>query len=230
MSLPTGISMQDPPRSAAKTASPRRQRAPTPGGDVKRERILRVAERLFHEQGYADTTMDQIVSELGVTKPFVYYYFRNKLEIFELLAWEPTVAVFTVLDDPDDRRPAHEKVAGALEAIIRITVEFYPSAFFAFREPQVFSPKFAAATKKLANQFYDKLCAQMELARAQGTLEFGSTKVTALAACSISGYMYTWYRPDGNLPPERIVPELAQLAWRVIGLKRKRISSNKKRV
>jgi AcrR family transcriptional regulator len=221
--------MQNPPRSAAKLPSQRRQRAPTPGGDVKRERILRAAERLFHEQGYADTTMDQIVSELGVTKPFVYYYFRNKLEIFELLAWEPTVAVFTVLDDPEDRRPAHEKVAAALEEIIRITVEYYPSAFFAFREPQVFSPEFAAATRKLANQFYDKLCVQMEQARAEGTLEFGNTKVTALAACSISGYMYTWYRPDGNLPPERIVSELAQLAWRVIGLKRKRFPSNKKR-
>ena len=37
--------------------------------DAKRERILRVAERLFHENGYADTTMEQIVGELGVTKP-----------------------------------------------------------------------------------------------------------------------------------------------------------------
>ena len=128
-----------------------------------------MAEHLFHQHGYADTTMDQIVSELGVTKPFVYYYFRNKLEIFELLSWEPTVAVFTVLDDPDDGRPAHEKVASALEEIIRITVEYYPSAFFAFREPQVFRPEFAAATKKLANHFYDKLCAQMEQARAEGT-------------------------------------------------------------
>ena len=37
--------------------------------DAKRERILRVAARLFHENGYADTTMEQIVGELGVTKP-----------------------------------------------------------------------------------------------------------------------------------------------------------------
>src|SRR5574340_299299 len=97
-----------------------RQRAATPGSDAKRERILKVAERLFHEQGYANTTLEQIVRELGVTKPYVYYYFHNKQEIFELLSWRPTVACFTALDFPaDDRRPAHVKVAEGLERLIR---------------------------------------------------------------------------------------------------------------
>lgn len=198
-----------------------RQKAVIPSADAKRESILRVAERLFHEQGYADTTIEQIVSELGVAKPYLYYYFRNKQEIFELLSWEPTVACFTVLDGPDDGRPAHEKVARALQSLIRITIEHYPSSFFAFREPQAFRPEFAAELKRLANHFYARLCALMEQARDEGTLEFGDTRATAQAACSISGYMYTWYRPDGRIGPERMLSELAPLAWRVIGLKRK---------
>lgn len=196
-----------------------RQKAATPGADAKRERILRVAERLFHEQGYADTTMEQIVGELGVTKPYVYYYFRNKQELFELLAWEPSVACFTVLDGPDDGRRAHEKVARALQEIIRLTIDYYPSSFFAFREPQAFRPDFAAELRRLANHFYTKLCALLEQARAEGTLDFGDTRVTAQAACSISGYMYTWYRPGGRLSPEEMAQELTQLAWRVIGLR-----------
>lgn len=186
--------------------------------DAKRARILRVAERLFHENGYADTTMEQIVGELGVTKPYVYYYFRNKQELFELLTWEPTVACFTVLDGLDDALPAHEKVARALEGLIRITIEFYPSSFFAFREPQAFRPEFAAEVKRLAQHFYGKLCALLEQGRAEGALHFGDTRVTAQAAGSISGYMYTWYRPDGRLGAEQMLRELAPLAWRVIGL------------
>lgn len=188
--------------------------------DAKRERILRVAERLFHENGYADTTMEQIVGELGVTKPYVYYYFRNKQELFELLTWEPTVACFTVLDGLDDALPAHEKVARALEGLIRITIEYHPSSFFAFREPQAFRPEFAAELKRLAQHFYGKLCALLEQGRAEGALDFGDTRVTAQAACSISGYMYTWYRPDGRLSGDQMLRELAPLAWRVIGLKR----------
>src|SRR6185369_1265159 len=197
-----------------------RQRAVTAATDEKRERILKVAERLFHAQGYADTTLEQIVSELGVSKPFVYYYFHNKQEIFEVLSWRPTVACFTALDfPPEDRRAAHVKLADGLERLIRATVEYHPSAFFAYRDPQAFRPEFAAAQKRIANHFYGRLCALMEQARSEGTLDFRETKITALAACSLPGFLYTWYRPDGRLSPDEVVRELTQLAWRVIGLR-----------
>jgi AcrR family transcriptional regulator len=198
-----------------------RQKAPTPGTEIKREQILRTAQQLFHAQGYSQTTMEQVVRALGVTKPYVYYYFRNKQEIFEVLSWQATVACFTVLDlPPGDARSAHEKVARALEDLIRRTLAHYPCAFFAYRDPQAFRPEFAAAQKRIAKHFYGKLCPLMEAARAEGQIEFADTKVTALAACSIPGFLYSWYRPDGRLAPEAMVEELTVLAWRVIGLRR----------
>ena len=94
-----------PSRSASKTTG--RQRAATDATDLQRERILQAATTLFAEQGYAATTMAQIVRKLGVTKPFVYYYFRDKQEIFERLSWRPAVDCFTAMDfPPDDARPA----------------------------------------------------------------------------------------------------------------------------
>ena len=75
-----------------------RQRAATAGTDVQRERILQAAAQLFAAQGYANTTMAQIVRALDATKPFVYYYFRDKQEIFETLSWRPAVDCFTALD------------------------------------------------------------------------------------------------------------------------------------
>ena len=100
--------------SAAATAQPHlpqgtgRQRAATQGTDLQRERILQAAAQLFAAQGYANTTMAQIVRALGVTKPFVYYYFRDKQEIFEVLSWRPAVACFTCSTCPPTRpvRPA----------------------------------------------------------------------------------------------------------------------------
>ena len=200
-----------------------RQKTATPGTDAKRERILAVAERLFHVQGYAHTTMEQIVRELGVTKPFVYYYFRNKQEIFETLSWGPTVECFTSMDfSADDLRPAHEKVMAGLEKLIRATIAHYPAAFFPYREPQVYRPEYLAAQKDLANHFYDRLCALLEQGREDGMFEFNDTKITALAACSLPGFLYNWYRPDGRLSQDEVAQELAQLAWRVLGLRRTR--------
>ncbi len=197
-----------------------RQKSATPGTDAKRERILAVAERLFHTQGYANTTMEQIVGELGVTKPFVYYYFRNKLEIFETLSWAPTVECFTSMDfNDDDPRLAHEKVMAGLERLIRATIAGYPAAFFPYREPQVYRPEYMAAQKRIANHFYERLCALLEQGRAEGSFDFDETRVTAQAACSLPGFLYNWYRPDGRLPPEQMVQALTHLAGRVLGLR-----------
>ena len=197
-----------------------RQKAVTPGTDAKRERILATAERLFHQQGYAQTTMEQIVQALGVTKPFVYYYFRNKQEIFEQLSWRPTVECFTSMDfAPDDPRPAHEKVMAGLEQLVRLTIRHHPAAFFPYREPQVYRPEYIAAQKRLANHFYEQLCRLMEEGRRAGHFDFSETRITAQAACSLPGFLYHWYRPDGRLPPEQVVQELTGLAGRVLGLR-----------
>lgn len=199
------------------------QAKPREGSDEKRERILRAAEALFAKQGYAATTMEQIVAALGMTKPFVYYYFRNKQEIFETLSWAPTVACFTSMDFlEDDLRPAHVKLEEGLRRLIGATLTHYPSAFFPYREPQGYRPEYRAAQTEIAQHFYERMCALLEQGRADGMLEFNETKITALAACSLPGFLFNWYRPDGRLPQEAVVEELAQLACRVIGLRARR--------
>jgi AcrR family transcriptional regulator len=199
-----------------------RQRAATQVTDLQRERILQAAAQLFAAQGYANTTMAQIVRALGVTKPFVYYYFRDKQEIFETLSWRPAVDCFTALDfAATDPRRASEKVIDGIERLIRATIAHHPVAFFPYREPQVYRPEYIAAQKKLAHHFYDLLCPLLEEARRDGDLDFAETKLTALAACSLPGFLYSWYRPNGRLSPDEVVAELTKLAGRVIGLQAK---------
>ena len=208
------------PDQAPSAPTQGRQKFSTPGTDAKRAQILSTAERLFHAQGYAHTTMEQIVRELGVTKPYVYYYFHNKLEIFETLSWAPTVECFTSMDfEEGDTRPAHEKVMAGLERLIRATIAGYPAAFFPYREPQVYRPEYMAAQKRIANHFYERLCSLLEQGRAEGSFDFDDTRVTAQAACSLPGFLYNWYRPDGRMPPEAMVQQLTRLAGRVLGLR-----------
>lgn len=218
-----GITSATPHKPSERTDLPQgtgRQRAATAGTDVQRERILQAAAQLFAEQGYANTTMAQIVRALDVTKPFVYYYFRDKQEIFETLSWQPAVDCFTSLDFAEgDPRPAVDKVKEGIERLIRATVAHHPCAFFPYREPQVYRPEYIAAQKKLAHHFYDRLCPLLEEARRDGDLDFRETKITALAALSLPGFLYSWYRPEGRLSQNEVVAELAQLAWRVLGLR-----------
>jgi AcrR family transcriptional regulator len=46
------------------------------------EQTLGVAHALFAERGYAAVTMDEVATEVGVTKPLLYNYFGNKERLY----------------------------------------------------------------------------------------------------------------------------------------------------
>jgi TetR/AcrR family transcriptional regulator len=47
-----------------------------------RQRLLSCATQVFTRKGYTATTVHEIVEAAGVTKPVLYYYFRNKEGIY----------------------------------------------------------------------------------------------------------------------------------------------------
>lgn len=47
-----------------------------------RQRLLDAALTLFSEKGYAAASVSEIVTAAGVTKPMLYYYFKNKEGIY----------------------------------------------------------------------------------------------------------------------------------------------------
>jgi AcrR family transcriptional regulator len=53
-----------------------------------RARLLEAGTALFAERGYTGTTVREIVARAGVSKPVLYYYFKNKEGIFlAILDW-----------------------------------------------------------------------------------------------------------------------------------------------
>jgi TetR/AcrR family transcriptional regulator len=63
----------------------------TKAGPSVRQKILDKGTELFARKGYAATTVREIVTAAGVTKPVLYYYFQNKEGLFRELmgqAWE----------------------------------------------------------------------------------------------------------------------------------------------
>jgi AcrR family transcriptional regulator len=58
------------------------------GGEVtgRREQILQAAQRLFADQGFRETNLNDVATQLGFRRQAVYHYFRSKEEIlYELI-------------------------------------------------------------------------------------------------------------------------------------------------
>lgn len=47
----------------------------------RRDEILRAAQDLFHRQGYANTSLDDIARAVGIKREGLYYYFPNRTQI-----------------------------------------------------------------------------------------------------------------------------------------------------
>lgn len=52
------------------------------------ENILRAAEKIFMEKGYAGTRMQEVADEAGINKAMLHYYFRSKEKLFQVILTE----------------------------------------------------------------------------------------------------------------------------------------------
>ncbi len=76
-----------------------------------RQRLLDAAAELFNGKGYAATTVREIVKAAGVTKPVLYYYFKNKEGIFLELMRETYLRFNGLLDSVySEKGSAREKL------------------------------------------------------------------------------------------------------------------------
>jgi AcrR family transcriptional regulator len=69
--------------------------------DDARNEILRVGLEVLHEKGYCHTTMEEIARRLGVTKPALYRYFKNKDELIVESTKENHTRYRKIIDEPD---------------------------------------------------------------------------------------------------------------------------------
>ncbi len=93
--------------------------SPTTSPDSKvRERLLTGAVQLFARKGYAATTVREIVAEAGVTKPVLYYYFRNKEGLYSEIMETASVRYSRLLDES---RHSH---GGAVNRLLTLADRF----------------------------------------------------------------------------------------------------------
>jgi AcrR family transcriptional regulator len=81
-----------------------------------RARILRAAERLFAEKGYAATAVHEITDAAGVNRALLYYYFEDKHSLYAALIDDGNAEFQRMLDDALSLPGSH---AERLAAVVR---------------------------------------------------------------------------------------------------------------
>ena len=98
-----------------------------------RNRLLSAATELFSSKGYSATATREIVTAAGVTKPVLYYYFRNTEGIYLELMREAFTKLDTLLDASRSQRGrATQRLLRLLDQVFTLFLENIPNATLMF--------------------------------------------------------------------------------------------------
>ena len=169
-------------------------------------RLMRSALALFSERGYTGTSIREIIEGAGVTRPVLYYYFKNKEDLFCQLV-ESSFAALT--GEMDEILAATPGCRTRLKALMRVTFERaqeYPAVvglilqvFFAGQQQGI-----QLDTAALAHQRFERIARVMREGLAVGDVMGGDAETLALAFLGIMDMhiMAKAQRPEGELTAE----------------------------
>lgn len=85
-----------------------------------RDRLLLTAANVFSSKGYASASVSEIVAAAGVTKPILYYYFRNKEGIYLEILKTAFDAMDVALGKQYDQATVKEKMLALFDDIVAL--------------------------------------------------------------------------------------------------------------
>src|SRR3989441_5926002 len=179
-----------------------------------RQEILRASARLFQQQGYDGTSMNDVAAALKLSKGGLYHHFQSKDEIlFNLMnhamdiTEEQVIAPVKSIANPEDR----------LRALIRrhigvVLSERDREITVMLHENHPLTPalrKRINARKKDYVHFLENVIAEVQ--RVRGSKGTVTARAAAFALLGMINWIYQWYRSEGSLQEESLAQQYTEI-------------------
>ncbi len=188
----------------------------------RRERILSVAAELFSQKGYSGASVSELAAMIGVTKPFIYYYMKNKQDILEQICIATIDLPHLVMDEVfSEEIPASESLYRFVRrfAWVQGKNQNYVSVFF--REELNLSPDVRRYVIERRRKFDERLEELLRKGVETGDFRIADVPVTVRAIAGMICWIFTWYRPDARLTLEDVARLFADLALNMVDARRR---------
>jgi AcrR family transcriptional regulator len=177
--------------------------------DEKLESILAAAAKVFAEKGYHNASIRDIARATGVSLSGLYYYFQSKEELLWLIQDNAFGRLLARLegrlegvDDPDRK----------IGVLIQNHLTYFAENT---AEMKVLSHE----AESLGGEYLERVNAKKRRLREIGTeilreLRPDSTldpRVATFALFGMMNWIYTWYRPGRDVPPEELSAQMTRL-------------------
>ncbi|HWY20245.1 MAG TPA: TetR/AcrR family transcriptional regulator [Candidatus Acidoferrum sp.] len=183
-----------------------------------RQEILRTAARLFQQRGYDATSMNDVAAALKLSKGGLYHHFQSKDEIlFEIMNHAMEITQERVLNPVRDIADPELR----LRALIRLHIEVVLSPrdreiTVMLHENHPLPPalrKRINARKKDYIHFLENLMAEVQKQEQRESGRKVSARAAAFALLGMINWIYQWYKPEGELQAQNLIPQFTDLIF-----------------
>jgi AcrR family transcriptional regulator len=184
-----------------------------------RQEILRTAARLFQQRGYDATSMNDVAAALKLSKGGLYHHFQSKDEIlFEIMDHAMEITQERVINPVRGIADAEER----LRALIRLHIEVVLSPrdreiTVMLHENHPLPPalrKRINSRKKEYVHFLENLMAEAQKVRhPHSTKGKVSPRAAAFALLGMLNWIYQWYKPEGDLQAQNLIPQFTEIIF-----------------
>jgi len=165
-----------------------------------------VAARLFKEQGYRATTLEDIAAAVGMLKGSLYYYIQSKEELLYIVVREPVRQAYNKLEEiVNSNAPIKTKIAQAIANYMMLFHQHYPHMAVYLHDYHHLMQKLQKdiiETPKHYQRLWATLLQQgIDAGELRNDLD---VKVTGYAILGMCNWVYRWYNPEGKCSAEEI--------------------------
>ncbi|MFC9978386.1 TetR/AcrR family transcriptional regulator [Gordonia sp. NPDC127522] len=184
----------------------------SPVATGRQSQITEVAARLFNENGFHETSMDDIAQAVGIKKPTLYHHVQNKAAI---VAWIHDECVRAIL--PPLERYLKENLPPAdilrLVAVDIFTLLDQRPGYLRvyFEHHRDLDSRARSRSNKKRDKYFDGVRTAIERGNASGEFALEDSTLATMAFFGMCNWGYQWYRPGGPQTAE----EVARQVWSV---------------
>jgi len=191
--------------------------AASDGGD-RREQILQAAQKLFADQGFRETNLGDVATQLGFRRQAVYHYFRSKEEIlYELIDRAGQAVVASAQSILDAGLPPAEMLAEVVRNHVRQLLTNADIFRIQFTELSKLTGDRADQLRRDILAYVHRIASVIEAGQKDGTFADVPPLTQALLIIGMCNGTTEWYRGTrSRLSIDEIADYAAQTAlWGV---------------
>lgn len=177
------------------------------------QNFVEIGAKLFHERGYLGASIDDIVSQAGVTKGAFYYYFESKSDLLYRIH---DVFITHELDEGErilaTGEPPDTRLRMLVRSLVRTIHDHLPYVTVFFNELHHLEEPYLSRIREKRDRYFQMFLTTFQEGVAEGKFRSDlSPNIVVLGIFGMCNWMHKWYQPTGPLSDVEIAEQFIQM-------------------